>query len=126
MYFCSAYEGSSIRINFYPTKTGERLVTANCVPVRKQNIYAENGIVHVIDGVMPPSTIHFDDIVKGSGNVKMFRAAWQNAEMDNELKGKSYTILIPTDEAFEKLPKETKEKLLSGDNCAKSKLFPLL
>lgn len=48
--------------------------------------------------------------------------AWQNANMDKELKqSRAYTVLIPTDEAFEKLPKDTKEKLMSGDDCAKSK-----
>lgn len=117
----SSFESSSIRINFFPTKTGERLITANCVPVRKPNIYAENGIVHLIDGVLPPATITFDDILKGSQNIKMFRTAWKNAGLSQfELEQKFNTILIPTDEAFEKLPKDTREKLMSGDSCALS------
>lgn len=36
-------------------------------------------------------------------------------------KSKSFTLLAPTDEAFEKLSKETKEKLFNGDGCALSK-----
>lgn len=64
---------SSIRLNIYPTASGEKLVTANCAPVRKANVLASNGICHVIDAVMPPATNSILEIVENSNRLRMLR-----------------------------------------------------
>lgn len=72
-FYFSDYKDSSIRLNIYPTATSERLVTANCVPVQKPNNLAENGIVHVIDGVITPGQYSIKQIIDESKKLTMLR-----------------------------------------------------
>ena len=52
----------SIRINIY--NNPKRVVTANCAPIISANNFATNGIVHIIDRVMPLPTITVADIIE--------------------------------------------------------------
>ncbi|GLV38657.1 midline fasciclin [Carabus blaptoides fortunei] len=115
----SDYKDSLIRLNIYPTTTSEKLVTANCVPVQKANNLAQNGIVHIIDGVITPGQYSIKQIIEESKKLTMLRKILQNPELAKLVDRKGpFTLLAPTDEAFEKLDTATKQKLTRGDACA--------
>lgn len=78
----SDYKNSTIRLNIYPTLNNDKLVTANCVPIRKPNNLAENGIVHVIDGVITPGQYSIKQIIEDSKKLNMMK------------KSKFFTITI--------------------------------
>ena len=65
------------------------------------------------------------DTAAGAGSFKTLVAAVKAADLVETLKGDGpFTVLAPTDAAFEKLPAGTVEKLLKPEN--KSKLVALL
>lgn len=71
--YYSDYKNSTIRINSYPTTTSERLITANCIPVKSANNLAENGIVHVVDGVIMPGQYTIKKIIEESKKLNMLK-----------------------------------------------------
>ncbi len=88
--------------------------------VSTTDIRCSNGIIHVIDSVILPST---DDIVATAveaGSFKTLAAALQAAGLVEALQGDGpFTVFAPTDEAFAKLPAGTVESLLKPENKAK-------
>ena len=52
----------TIRINIY--NNPKRVVTANCAPIISANNYATNGIVHILDRVMPSPIKTLADIIE--------------------------------------------------------------
>jgi uncharacterized surface protein with fasciclin (FAS1) repeats len=85
--------------------------------VVKTDIRCSNGIIHVIDAVILPST---DDIVATAvkaGSFKTLTAAVKAAGLVEALQGTGpFTVFAPTDEAFAALPKGTLESLLEPQN----------
>ena len=51
------------------------LATANCIPIEKRNIFAANGVVHKIDGVMQPISHSISHIIESNAEVSMFRTS---------------------------------------------------
>ena len=102
------------RIDF---KTDGGKVMVDGAQVVKANIKTSNGIIHVIDTVILPSS---DNIVTTAKNAKMFNtllAAAQAAGLAETLAdGGPFTIFAPTDEAFGKLPEGTVASLLKPEN----------
>ena len=84
------------------------------------DIQCSNGVIHVIDSVILPSS---DDIVSTAdqaGNFKTLIAAAKAAGLAGALTGKGpLTVFAPTDEAFAKLPEGTVASLLKPENKAK-------
>lgn len=66
-------DNKSIRINVYPTRSFEKMVTANCVRIKKSNNLAKNGIVHVLDGVMQPAVNSIPLIVEEHPKLTSFK-----------------------------------------------------
>ncbi|KAF5281283.1 hypothetical protein FQA39_LY05169 [Lamprigera yunnana] len=111
--------GSNIRFNLYPTRGYSKLLTANCVRVRKGDNLATNGIAYVIDGVLHPTKEDILTIIKEHPQLSNFHTALQNSQLAKNIKEDGhYTIFAPTDEAFNKLSDATRERLLRGDACA--------
>ena len=52
----------SIRINVY--NNPKRVVTANCAPIVSANNYATNGMVHILDRVMPIANQSIGQIIE--------------------------------------------------------------
>ncbi len=81
------------------------------------NIECSNGVIHVIDTVIMPST---DDILTTAGKAGSFgtlATAIKAAGLAEALQGKGpFTVFAPTDEAFAKLPASTVEALLKPEN----------
>lgn len=84
------------------------------------DIQCTNGVIHVIDAVMMPTSGDIVDVASGAGTFKTLIAAAKAAGLVDTLKSKGpFTILAPTDAAFAKLPAGTVEMLLKPENKAK-------
>lgn len=81
------------------------------------DIKASNGLIHVIDAVILPSS---DNIVTTAANAKTFgtllTAATKAGLAETLADGGPFTVFAPTDEAFAKLPAGTVENLLKPEN----------
>jgi uncharacterized surface protein with fasciclin (FAS1) repeats len=104
------------------SKTGAMIAGSKIV---KTDIKCSNGVIHVIDTVMMPST---DDIIGTAvkaGSFKTLAAAVKAAGLVKTLTGKGpFTVFAPTDAAFAKLPKGTVADLLKPEN--RKKLIAIL
>ncbi len=93
--------------------------------VIKTDVMASNGVIHVIDRVILPST---DDIIATAvkaGSFNTLATAIQAAGLVEALQGAGpFTVFAPTDEAFSKLPAGTVESLLEPAN--RDKLVAIL
>jgi len=104
------------------TKGGVKVDNAK---VTATDIVATNGVIHVIDTVIMPSTKNVLETAAAAGSFKTLSAAIQAAGLVSTLEGSGpFTVLAPTDEAFAKLPAGTVENLLKPEN--KSKLVDVL
>ena len=93
--------------------------------VLKANIECSNGVIHVIDQVILPSTDNIPATAAKAGIFKTLLAAAQAAGLVDALSGdKPLTVFAPTDDAFAKLPAGTVENLLKPEN--KEKLGTIL
>ena len=92
-------------------------VMVDAAKVVKPDVHASNGVIHVIDTVMLPST---DNIVTTAKSAKAFNtlltAATEAGLADTLANGGPFTVFAPTDEAFAKLPAGTLANLLKPEN----------
>ncbi|MCW5946168.1 MAG: fasciclin domain-containing protein [Fimbriimonadales bacterium] len=92
------------------------------------DIVGKNGVIHVIDTVIMPSTSSIVDIALADANFSTLVAAVKAAGLVDALKGEGpFTVFAPTNEAFEQLEKEkpgTIASLLKPEN--KQKLIEIL
>lgn len=114
-------QGQSVAIS---AKDGK--VTINGVNVVKTDILCDNGVIHVIDGVLMPPTDNAKDIVDtavGADQFKTLVAAVKAADLVDTLKGKGpFTVFAPTDDAFAKIPKDKLQALLKDKKALTSVL----
>ncbi len=111
--------GQRVDINF------DRLqVSIDKAIVVQADIKCSNGIIHVIDSVLMPSTQTLPTVAAETGFSTLV-AALKAAGLAEALSGEGpFTVFAPTDEAFAKLPSGTVESLLKPEN--KSKLVAIL
>lgn len=89
------------------------------------DIACSNGVIHVIDQVILPSSDNIPTTAEKAGTFKTLLAAAKAAGLVGVLSGdQPLTVFAPTDEAFEKLPAGTVESLLKPEN--KEKLAAIL
>ncbi|MFT4841452.1 MAG: transforming growth factor-beta-induced protein [Planctomycetota bacterium] len=99
-------------VNKKATIGGAQIVTTD--------IQCTNGVIHVIDAVMMPTSDDIVDVASDAGTFNTLIAAAKAAGLVDTLKSKGpFTILAPTDAAFAKLPAGTVEMLLKPENKAK-------
>jgi uncharacterized surface protein with fasciclin (FAS1) repeats len=85
--------------------------------VTQADIRCSNGIIHVIDAVILPSTNDIVATAVKAGTFKTLAAALEAAGLVEALKGKGpFTVFAPTDEAFGRLPAGTLASLLEPGN----------
>jgi len=88
------------------------------------DIEASNGVIHVIDTVLLPSSdeaamekLDIVDTAINDGRFTTLVAAVQAAELVDTLKGEGpFTVFAPTDDAFAALPEGTLDTLLLPEN----------
>ncbi|XP_070556902.1 transforming growth factor-beta-induced protein ig-h3-like [Ptychodera flava] len=110
-----------IRLGYYPNSGSELLVTVNCVPVVEPNVFATNGVVHVIDEVIEPPTQSILEIIETDPRFSILRTAVADTGMSSQLSERSQlTFFAPTDEAFKKLPPSLLNDLIKDMSCLKA------
>ena len=89
------------------------------------DIVCSNGVIHVIDGVLLPSSDPIPAVADEAGNFKTLLAAVKAAGLAEVLSSDGpFTVFAPTDAAFGKLPAGTVQSLLQPEN--KQKLVDIL
>jgi transforming growth factor-beta-induced protein len=112
--FAETLSGQRVDIS---TAGGVRVDGANVVTA---DIACTNGVIHVIDAVILPSTDGLLEVAGKAGAFKTLAAAIQAAGLVEALSGEGpFTVFAPTDEAFAKLPAGTLDDLLKPENKAK-------
>ncbi|MFT5286197.1 MAG: transforming growth factor-beta-induced protein [Planctomycetota bacterium] len=102
------------RINFNVSDAGVSVETA---PITQTDIHCSNGVIHVIDSVILPSTLDIVETAVEAGSFKTLAAALKAAHLVETLQGKGpFTVFAPTDEAFAALPEGTVANLLKPEN----------
>ena len=85
----------------------------------QEDLPATNGVVHVIDNILPstvidPDTLTVMSIIEASPEHNTLEAAINAAELAETLSGEGpFTVFAPTDDAFALLPAGTVEGLLA-------------
>ena len=98
-------------------ESGVSIDSANVV---KTDIACSNGVIHVIDTVIMPSTKNIVETAADAGAFGTLLAAAKAAGLVDALTGDGpITVLAPTDQAFAKLPAGTVESLLRPENREK-------
>ncbi|KAB0406975.1 hypothetical protein E2I00_019427 [Balaenoptera physalus] len=91
------------------------IVTVNCARLLKADHHATNGVVHLIDKVISTISNNIQQIIEIEDTFETLRAAVAASGLNTLLEGDGqYTLLAPTNEAFEKIPAETLNRIL-GD-----------
>jgi len=102
------------RVEFAVTDGG---VNVNGASIIKTDITCSNGVIHVIDSIIIPSTADIIDTAVGAGSFTTLAAALEAAQLVEALRGEGpFTVFAPTDEAFAALPKGTVANLLEPGN----------
>jgi len=100
-------------------------VAVGSANVIKPDIICSNGVIHVIDRVILPTSDNIAQVAESAGMFNTLLAAAQAAGLVDALTGEGpLTVFAPTDEAFAALPAGTVETLLKPEN--KSKLAAIL
>ncbi|XP_061419970.1 LOW QUALITY PROTEIN: transforming growth factor-beta-induced protein ig-h3-like [Lethenteron reissneri] len=115
----SMYEKLGVMVHHYPNG----IITVNCARLLKPNNLATNGVVHVIDRVIAPPSTNMRQILESDDNLATLRAAVAEAGLLDDLeKDGAVTFFAPTNEAFEKLPTEVLQRILSDPIALKALL----
>jgi len=108
------FEGNRLRINKYSSG----MLTANCLVIIRKDQEATNGVVHLINGVLDPSTVinrDVSEVVMTDGRFAVLARAMEESAFANKLRSvgnTAITILAPSDEAFQKIPTSRLEAIL--------------
>jgi len=88
--------------------------------VIRTDVFASNGVIHVIDQVLLPATSDIVETASSAGQFSTLTAALDAAGLVAALQGEGpFTVFAPTDAAFNKLPAGTVESLLKPENRSK-------
>uniref|UniRef100_A0A671UB80 Transforming growth factor-beta-induced protein ig-h3 n=1 Tax=Sparus aurata TaxID=8175 RepID=A0A671UB80_SPAAU len=112
--FASMYQDFHVHIHHY----SNGIVTVNCARLIKPDQHATNGIVHVVDRVITAVSNNVNTILDIDDDLETLRTAMTAAGLTGMLEEEGqYTVFAPTNEAFEKIPQETLNRIL-GDPVA--------
>lgn len=122
-----------VKLSSATTLNGQRVdikvtdggVMVDGAKVTATDIQCTNGVIHVIDSVVLPSSDNIPATATKAGTFNTLLAAVKAAGLVEALSGDGpLTVFAPTDAAFAKLPKGTVESLLLPEN--KDKLIGIL
>ncbi|XP_034038145.1 transforming growth factor-beta-induced protein ig-h3 isoform X1 [Thalassophryne amazonica] len=112
--FASMYQGFHVHIHHY----SNGIVTVNCARLIKPDQHATNGIVHMVDRVIIAISNNIHDLIDVEDDLETLRMAFAAAGLTTMLESDGqYTIFAPTNEAFQKIPQDTLNRIL-GDPVA--------
>lgn len=100
-------------------KVDGKTVSFDGAKVETTDIACSNGVIHVIDSVILPSSDSIPAVADKAGKFKTLLAAVKAAGLVETLSGPGpFTVFAPTDEAFAKVPAATLADLLKPENKA--------
>jgi uncharacterized surface protein with fasciclin (FAS1) repeats len=103
-----------------PIDVVEGSVMIGRAAVAQADVRASNGVVHVIDQVLVPSTKNIVETAVEAGQFNTLAKALGAAGLVETLSGQGpFTVFAPTDEAFAKLDPKVLASLLEPANKAK-------
>lgn len=112
--FTSMYQDFNVHVQHY----SNGIVTVNCARLIKPDQHATNGIVHVVDRVITAVSNNVQTLIEVDDDLETLRTAIAAAGLTAMLETEGhYTVFAPTNEAFEKIPQETLNRIL-GDPVA--------
>lgn len=101
-------------------RTGEGKVLIDNASVVQTDIQCSNGVIHVIDAVLMPTSESIPAVAEKAGSFQTLLAAARAAGLVEALSSdQPLTIFAPTDKAFAALPAGTVESLLREENREK-------
>merc|ERR1712183_758072 len=109
-------EGSPLRANVYlKSKYYDGFVTVNGKRVKKADIVADNGVIHMVtDVIYPFPTGNIAEVVTSDERFSTLLAAVGAAGLADTLAtGGPFTVFAPTNDAFAKVPKDALYGLLA-------------
>ncbi|KAL5016813.1 hypothetical protein ScPMuIL_006402 [Solemya velum] len=116
---------SEIRINFY-SQPG-KMMTANCKRVLSKDNEAIGGVIHVVEDILHPVTGSLIDIISSNPALSYMKTALGRTGLARVLREDGqYTLLAPTDEAFNRMDENLRQELLRGEACLEKFLQHLL
>lgn len=115
----SMYLDLDLHVHHYPNG----IITVNCARVIKTDHHATNGVVHVVDKVITAATNNIYQILENDDSLEKVQAAVAAAGLSTLLESEGqYTFFAPTNEAFEKIPKQTLNRILGDPEALKDLL----
>ncbi|XP_058506371.1 transforming growth factor-beta-induced protein ig-h3 isoform X2 [Solea solea] len=112
--FTSMYQDFDVHVHHY----SNGIVTVNCARLIKPDQHATNGIVHVVDRVITAISNNVNTFIDVDEDLETLRTAIAAAGLTTMLESEGqFTIFAPTNEAFEKMPQQTLNRIL-GDPVA--------
>lgn len=110
--------GQQIDLKYHKgSQCGSGTLTIDGARVVKADIHTSNGVIHVIDSVIMPSTSDIVATAVEAGSFKTLAAALNAAGLVEALQGHGpFTVFAPSDDAFAKLPEGTVDSLLKPEN----------
>ncbi|XP_061419969.1 transforming growth factor-beta-induced protein ig-h3-like [Lethenteron reissneri] len=107
--------------SIYVQQSPNGILTVNCVRVIKPNILATNGVLHMVDGIIPRVSNNIRKILEEDSELSTLKLAIQKAGlMDMVTKEGPITLLAPTNAAFEKVPVDVMERILKDPTSLKA------
>jgi len=112
-----------LRVNLYK-KAHTGVATVNGARIIKADVKASNGVVHVIDKVILAPDGDIVDILAGDARFSTLVSAVTQAGLVDTLKSAGpFTVFAPTNDAFNKVPSDTLNKILSDNGKLKATLL---
>ncbi|KAF2364809.1 FAS1 domain [Trinorchestia longiramus] len=97
--------GEQTRLNVYKRYRAGDVFTVNGVPLSVLDERGKNGVLHVIDGVIPASNRSILELLQADLRFSTFLSALQASDLISTLNSEGpVTVLAPTAEAFAALP----------------------
>ncbi len=88
----------------------------NGARITRANLGASNGIIHVLDSVLMPSKLSAMEVLAKNEDTSLFRKA---LVMSGIKIPDGYTVLAPTNKAFNNMDSALFERLLKSPMCLK-------
>ncbi|XP_054712252.1 transforming growth factor-beta-induced protein ig-h3-like [Uloborus diversus] len=110
---------NKLRINKY----NHGMTTVNCAPMIRKDQQATNGIVHLIDQVLVPPTAApgrqtIPEVLFSDGRFRELSRIMLQSNYVNDLRrGGPYTLLAPTDEAFQSISAHELSRMTSDPDA---------
>ncbi|XP_078680434.1 transforming growth factor-beta-induced protein ig-h3-like isoform X1 [Branchiostoma floridae x Branchiostoma belcheri] len=110
-----------IRTTEYQNK---KIVNANCVKIVRTDQLASNGVLHVVDGILPNTKRSVLEIISQDSRFTTLKTALGKTDLSSVLDSDGQmTVFAPTDAAFDSVPEETLKRLLGDERCLKNLLL---